>query len=152
MKISLVALMTLASTLSSGCSVKHSPEPIVVHVFLNATATEADLALVALGEKQLRASHGQPIMIATWKPNSYVDGLAILGHQVHPELIILDSLEDAKKVNVDVLPGSAMQVAAKRYYPAVPSWASGEPREAAEIVLTALSQELKRAGADGVRR
>src|SRR5271169_5722186 len=142
MKIPFVMLLIYLSILFCGCSGKPAPEPIVIHVFLNATATEVDYALVALGEKQLRTSHGQPIMIATWKPNSYVDGLAKLGSQVHPELVVLDSLEDAKKINVDVGLQNAEQVGTRRYYLAVPTWASGEKREATEIVLAALSQEL----------
>ena len=62
-------------------------------------------------------------------------------------LVILDSLEGAAKVNVEVLPLGTVQAAQRRYYLAVPSWASGDAREASEIVLTPHSQELRRTAA-----
>jgi hypothetical protein len=144
------SLMTLASMslILCACSEKRAPEPIVVHVFRDPAAVEIDSALLALGAKQLRTSHGRPIIIATLEPKSYADGLEmILGRQAHPDLVILNSSEDGKRAKIDVPPQSAVEVSTKRFYLVITNWASGEEREASELVLPEFRLELQKAGA-----
>ncbi|MDR3713961.1 MAG: hypothetical protein P4L51_14155 [Puia sp.] len=128
--------------LSCACSNKSATEPIVVHVFRDPKAIGIDSALHAVGQMQLKTSRGKPILIATMEPNSYEEGLTLLGHQAHPELVFFSSLDDGAKSKTDIPPQSAVEVSAKPYYLVIPPWASGEQREAAELVLGALRQEV----------
>jgi hypothetical protein len=147
-----MALLTILALLSSACSRQTELEPVVIHVYRDPGATEIESALVSLGARQLRNSHGQAVMIATIELKSYADGLEALGHQYHPELVIFDSLEDGKKVKVEVPPQSMVQAGAKRFYFVIPSWVPGEQRQAAELVLDEFRRELQKAGAADVRR
>lgn len=142
MRIIWLMLLTSLCGLSCACSNKRAAEPIVVHVFRDPKAVGIDLALHAIGQDQLKTSLGKPILIATMEPNSYEEGLTLLGHQTHPELVFFSSLDDGPKTKTDIPPGSAVEISMKPYYLVIPSWASGEQREAAELVLLALRREV----------
>jgi hypothetical protein len=147
MKIVPIAFLTFLSLLSYACSDAPTPQPMVVHVFRDRTSKELNLALIAAGEKQLTTSHGRPIMIATLE-NTYTDVLAEWGHRTNPDLVIFDSLEDAKKVNVDVPPQSVVQISGKQYFLVVLPGTAGEQQEAAQLVLSTLRQELQKSGSN----
>jgi hypothetical protein len=147
MKMTLLTLLTFLGGLSCGCFKRSAPEPIVVHVFRDPAAAEIDLALRATGKMQLKTWKGKPILVATMETTSYAEGLTILGHQAHPEIVFLASLEDGARAEIDIPPQSAVQVSRNRFYLVIPSWASGEQREAAELVVAAVRQELQKAGA-----
>jgi len=144
MKITLIASLALLGLLSSACSDKTEPEPIVIHLFRDPAATEIETAILAVGAKQLKSGHGQPVMIATIEPNSYSEGLEDLGHHSHPELIIFNSPEDGKKVKVEIPFQSVVQVGAKQFYLVISPWVTGEQRQTAELVRTELRKELQR--------
>jgi hypothetical protein len=144
MKVIFLTLLTFLCGLSCACFKRSTPEPIVVHVFRDTTASEIDLALRSAGEMQLRTSKGKPILIATMEQTSYPQGLTVLGHAAHPEIIFLDSLEDGTKAKIDIPPQSAIQVSKNTFYLVIPSWASGEQREAAELVVASVRKELQK--------
>jgi hypothetical protein len=147
MKITPIASLTLLALLSSACFHQTEPEPVVIHVFRDPAATEVESALLAVGARPLRSTHGQAVMIATIEPKSYAEGLEGLGHQYHPELVIFDSLEDGRKIKVEVPPQSVVQVGTKQFYPVIPSWVPGEQRETTELVLAEFRKELQKVSA-----
>jgi hypothetical protein len=144
MKITLIAFLISLLMFSGACSVKNEPEPIVVGVFRNPDAAELEKAILAVGYRQLRTSHGRPIVIATYEPKSYADELTMLGRRYHPELIIFNSPEDGEKAKVEIPPQSSLEVSRKRYYLVIPAWVTGEDREAAQLVMAGLRQELSK--------
>jgi len=144
MKIILIAFLTSILVLFGGCSVKNEPEPIVVSLFRDPDAAELEKAILAVGLRQLRTSHGRPIVIATYEPKSYADDLTMLGHRYHPQLIIFNSLEDGEKAKVEVPPQSILEVSRKRCYLVIPAWVTGEDREAAQLVMVGFRQEMSR--------
>jgi hypothetical protein len=112
-----------------------------------------ELALRVLGEKQLTTAHGKPVVIATLEYKSYSDGLVALGNQAHPEhpdLIILDSVEDAQTLRLDASPQSV--VPGSHSLLIIPPWTTGEKREAAELVSVNLRQELLKSSRESSSR
>jgi hypothetical protein len=144
MKIIPIVRLTLLTLVSSGCSHRREPEPIVIHILRDRAATEIETALLAVGAKQLKSSSGQPVMIATIEPKSYAEGLESLGHLYHPELVIFNSLEDGKRTKVEVSPQSAVRVASRQFYLVIPSWVPREQRQTAELVLVEVRKELEK--------
>src|SRR5882757_3012750 len=126
MKMIFLTLLTFLCGLSCGCFKRGDPTPIVVHVFRDTMATEIELALRSAGEMQLKTSTGKPILIATMEPTSYREGLTLLEHEAHPEIVLLDSLEDGTKAKIDIPPQSAIPVSKNTFYLVIPSWVSGE--------------------------
>jgi hypothetical protein len=137
-----LVVLVFVSFFVCACSRERPRDPVVVLVFRNPAATEADLALRAVSEKRLSASHSEPIVIATLESKSYSDSLATLGNQVHPDLVILDSFEDVQKAKLDVSSESGLRVSTKQYFLIIPPWASKEQRAAAELVSVDLRHEL----------
>lgn len=142
MRITLIAFMTSLLVLCGGCSVKNEPDPIVVSVFRDPDAAELEKAILAVGFRQLRTSHGRPIVIATYEPKSYADDLMMLGRRYHPQLIIFNSLEDGEKAKLEIPPQGILEVSRKRYYLVIPAWVTGEDREAAQLVMAGFRLEL----------
>jgi hypothetical protein len=119
MKNGLLLFLTLLSLILSACSEKSAPEPVVVHLFRDRAAGEINSALLALGAKQLRSSDGRPIMIATTEVKNYADGLEILGRQDHPDLIILNSADDAPVDQRNSL--VPVESATRKYFASIPT-------------------------------
>jgi len=145
-RLLLVSLSALTSILWS-CSAQRAPEPAVVRVFRDPTAAEVQSALLTLGARRLKTSLGRPIIIATYEPESYARGLETLGRREHPDLIVFNSPEDARRTNTGVPPHSAVEVGGKGFCLVIPPWVSGEQREIAELVLGELRRELQTPGA-----
>jgi hypothetical protein len=137
-----VAVGAFISIFASACSQRRSVEPIVVHVFRDAASAEIDSALRAASKNGFSTPHSEPIIIATYEFKSYSDGLGVLGSQVHPELVILTSVEDVQRAKLSAVSQSVVQIATNEYYLIVPSWTSGEKREAAAVVAADLRNEL----------
>ena len=89
----------------------------------------------------MRTSQGHPIMIATLESRTYADGLENITSKCC-QLIIFNSLEDAEKTKLEILPQSLLEVSTKRYYLVVPNWVTGEEREAAQIVSANFRREF----------
>ena len=142
MKITAIAVLMQLALLLSGCFHRREPEPVVVHVLRDPAATEINTALLAVGAKQLRSGHGQPVVVATIESKSYAEGLEHLGHEYHPELVIFSSLEDGEKTRIRIPPGSAVQVTGRRFYLVIPSWVPKEQRETAQLVLVEIRKQL----------
>jgi hypothetical protein len=142
MRIANATVVVVMFILTSACSQKHSVEPIVVHVFRDPAVTEVDSALRAATKDGLSTPDQEPIVIATYEFKSYSDGLGTLGSQVHPELVILNSPEDVRRANLSPESQSLIRVATNQYYLIVPSWTSAKKREAAEVVVAHLHNEL----------
>jgi hypothetical protein len=140
MKNGLLLFLTLLSLILSACSEKGTPEPVVVHVFRDRAAAEINSALLALGAKQLRTSDGRPIMIATTEVN-YADGLEILGRQDHPDLIILNSADDAPVDQRNSL--VPVESATRKYFASIPMWSGAEEQTAAKVVLSTMQAYLE---------
>ena len=141
MKNGLLLCLTLLSLILSACSEKGTPEPVVVHVFRDRAAGEINSALLALGAKQLRTSDGRPIMIATTEVKNYADGLEILGRQDHPDLIILNSADDAPVDQRNSLVPA--ESATSKYFASVPTWSGAEEQTAAKVVLSTMQAYLE---------
>jgi hypothetical protein len=140
MKNGLLLFLTILSLILSACSEKGTTEPVIVHVFRDRAAGEINSALLALGAKQLRTSDGRPIMIATTEVN-YADGLEILGRQDHPDLIILNSADDAPVDQRDSL--VPVESTTRKYFVGVTTWSQGEEETAAKVVLSAMRAYLE---------
>jgi hypothetical protein len=140
MKNGLLLFLTLFSLILSACSEKGRLEPVVVHVFRDGAAGEINSALLALGAKQLRTSDGRPIMIATTEVKNYADGLEILGRQDHPDLIILNSADDAPVDQRNSL--VPVESATRKYFASVPTWSEVEEQTAAKVVLSTMQAYL----------
>jgi hypothetical protein len=145
MRITSTVLLALAVLFSGACSNRAEREPVVIHVYRDPAASVIQSALLVVGTRQLRSSHGQAVMIATIEPKSYAEGLEALGHQYHPELIIFNSLNDGEIANVVVPPQSSVHVGARQFYLVIPAWVPKEQRQTAELVLAETRKELQRA-------
>lgn len=142
MRIPPFALLLFLSTFSMACSSNSPPGPIVVHVFRDRQAVDIDTAILAAGQGQLRTPRGRSIIIATLEPRSYTEGLKSLGAQTKCELVIFNAAEDGESARIEVPQQSPLVVGAKRYYLVIPGWAVGEEKEAAQLVMIKLREEL----------
>ena len=88
----------------------------------------------------------KPIIVATVEYTSYSEGLADIGQRSRPDVVFLNSVADGERFNIDLPPESSFKVANKTYYVVIPRWTKGEERQAAEVVLASLRQELRRVG------
>ena len=144
MRIAPILTLALLVLVSVACSDRVEREPVVIHVYRDPAATVVESALLTVGAKQLRSSSGQAIMVATMEPKSYAKGLAILGHQYHPELIIFNSIEDGEKAGIGVSPQSSVATATRQFYLVIPEWVPKERRPTTELVLVEIRKELQK--------
>lgn len=122
----------------------NTDEPVVVHVFRDRDVIAIDSALLQAGAKQLTVA-GRPILIATLEHKSYADGLAVLGQRTRPQVIFFNSRADCERLNIYLGRDSAVNVSGQTYYLVIPPWAEGKERQAAEVVVASLRQELSKA-------
>jgi tetratricopeptide (TPR) repeat protein len=126
---------------SSACSRPDASTPVVVHVFRDPSSNEVDVGIRALGQKRLMTRDNRPIVIATQESKTYQEGLATLGREAHPDVVVLDSADDAKLIERNSL--RAVRTATSQYFIGVPQWSEGEQRNAAEQVILALRTTLE---------
>jgi hypothetical protein len=142
-------LFLIVFGLLAACSNRNKIEPVVIHVYRDPDIAALQSALLAVGAMQLRSSSGQPVMIATMEPKSYVDGLPALGHQYHPELIIFDSPEDGEKTGVVVPAQQGIKISGMQICFVVPPWVAEEKRQTAGLILDAIRNELQKTSGAG---
>jgi|ERR1700730_7050636 len=142
MKTLLASLIVLFSVLCCfACSRADNSTPVVVHVFRDPGAAEIDTAIREIGQSRLVTPDNRPIVIATLESRSYREGLASLGKDLHPELLILDSFDDA--MTADRNSTVAIKSPTRQYFAVIPSWAQGEVRTAANEVLSRMKTSLQ---------
>src|SRR6266852_4436052 len=145
MKLAWPAFMLSLLIFSVACSEKRALDPIIVRVFRDPASKEIESTILALGQMSLKTSKGHPILIATLEPRTYAEGLEHLANK-GCQLIVFNSQEDAKKVEIEIPPQSLLEVSTRRYFIVVPNWVAGEEREAAQIVSANFSGELSKSG------
>jgi len=84
-------------------------------------------------------------MIATMEGKSYSDSLELIGIQYRPELVILNSPEDGKKLKIPFTGETALQGRQKTYYAVIVAPSSGEVHQAVEVIVADLHEELQKA-------
>jgi hypothetical protein len=142
MKYSFGLFTVLLSTLSCiACSKTGNQEPVVVHVFRDPSAHETEVAIREISQSRLVTPHNRPILIATQESKSYREGLTMLGKAAHPDLIILNSADDATALELKSL--VAIKSGTKQLFGCVPPWTQGEERTAANQVLSRLQTHLE---------
>jgi len=73
------------------------------------------------------------------------DSLELMGVQYRPELVILNSREDAKKLRVPFSSGADLQGLQRIHYAVITTSSSTEERQAAEVIVAVLYEELRKA-------
>jgi len=123
------------------CSWTDDSTPVVVHVFRDPNSREIDVAIRAVGQKRLTTEDNRPIMIATQESKTYQEGLATLGKDAHPDVVVLDSADDVKLIDRTSL--RVVKSATSQYFIGVPRWVEGKQRDAAEQVISGLRAALE---------
>ena len=126
----------------SACSRPRNVTPLVVHVFRDPSSSEVTGAILTAGEAGLFTVDNRPIVIATEVPRTYREGLAMLGEQSHPDVVILDSVDDSRKIDPTSL--SAVRTANGQYFIGVPRWSDQEKRNAVAQVVVELQRAFEK--------
>jgi hypothetical protein len=147
MKKLILTLVIGCPLLFLACSRKQTDLYIIVHIFRNRSgpaAKQLNAAILALGAQNLKGSAGRPIIIATMELTSDPTTLSRIGHELRPEIVILDSRTDWRANEFGPPLGQSICRFNVTCVSGIPSWVEGEERQAAEVVLRALSDELSR--------
>ena len=128
----------------SGCHRDHTP--VVVHVFRDRQGDigkNIGTAIRAIASRPLTMS-GKPIVIASTEFKDYRAALATLGATRHPDIIILNSGADlpdgdfgGRRAELNCAPRVTCVAV-------IPSWTSGETRNAAELVMTMIQNHISK--------
>ena len=141
--------ITLAAFIatSTACRPLDKNQPVVVHVYRDRDGViEPWLSekMQAFQRSGIRTASGRQIVLATAEPNNYLASLADVGFSLKPELVVLNSGSDAEVSAVlrGELEGATRLCQTSGGCPAfVPSWAKGDPKEAAQAFLTFLAAQ-----------
>jgi hypothetical protein len=152
-----VLLLTFACCLvaSISCRRHEMNSPVVVHIYRDRNGSIEPWLWQEIREFQeagVRTASGRAIILATYEPADYLKTLGEVGIALKPDLVVLNSASEAdtNPALKAELNGARRLCATAGGCPAfVPSWASGEGREAAQRFLAFLiSHRQTRADAE----
>ena len=141
-KIALVFVLPMLLAQFSACSRPLNVAPVVVHLFRDPSSSEVTRAILTVGEAGLVTLDNRPIVIATEEPRTYREGLTMLGEQSHPDVVILDSVDDSRKIDPTSL--SAVRTENGQYFIGIPKWSDREKKNAVERVMAELRRALEK--------
>ncbi len=123
-----------------GCT-RAGGDAVVVHVFRDpaaAAAPQFTRAIEHFQAQNVRARSGKPIVIAPYDVKDYAARLPDVGDRLNPELIVLNSRNDAEKnpaLQRELARAIELGGEGRRCLVLIPSWVAGEELAATRMFM-----------------